>query len=79
MNVSIQGSGAGVTAESIGAAAPVCAPKSAPVVDALGNWDCQTAPVSGGVGGGSSTLLMVAALAAGYWWFKLRGKGGVIA
>jgi uncharacterized protein HemX len=67
MDISFRGSNAGVTAESIGAPPPVCAPKSTPVIDSFGSWQCES--TGGGTSSGSSLLLLAALAGAGYWWF----------
>lgn len=73
MNITFQGSNAGVTAESIGAEPPACPEKTAPVVDSFGNWQCAGTG-AGSTGGGISTLLMAAVVGGLYWWFYAGGR-----
>ena len=64
----------GVTAESIHARPPVCAPKSVPALDPYGQWECVASGSPTGLGGGSTLLLL--ALAGGAWWYFTRYHHG---
>lgn len=74
MNISFQGSNAGVTAESIGAPPPVCAPKSVAAVDSFGNWQCAQTTGEGSSTSSSNLLLLAAAAGIGYYLYGKYGK-----
>lgn len=62
-----------VNASSINAPAPDCGPKSRPVLDANGQWQCQPVVAGGGFGWATWILLAIGAWLAWQWW-NSRGK-----